>query len=100
MYEAVLKQYNFTYYTHGNTCCFVYILFMEDGTVLTTTVCLCKTDKCNGDDDIPANAEYNGSTTTTTRYSMPRNNSSKKSISELLTIIGVVTVVAVLFTVN
>lgn len=93
MYEAVLKQYNFTYYTHGNTCCFVYILFMEDGTVLTTTVCLCKTDKCNGDDDILANAEY-------TRYSMPRNNSSKKSISELLTIIGVVTVVAVLFTVN
>ena len=78
----MLREYNYTYYTIGNTCCVGSGISLDDGSYAASTTCFCDTDKCNS--EMPLNTGYN----------MPSTSFQTMPVSKLS--IGAVAVMAVL----
>ena len=80
MYKESLAEYNYTYYTSGNTCCVGVGVSIGAGSYEYATACFCNTDKCN--DKLP-----------------PNTGSSTKAVSSLAIIVAFA-IIAVLSTIN
>lgn len=49
MYNEQFKQYNYTFFIYGSSCCLSTNGFTQDGVAYETISCMCQKDDCNGD---------------------------------------------------